>query len=163
MTILHGFLFWMLLFFSGQVSHVQADLSRNIEDGERIDMEKKNSLPNGTFNISNLKREDMSRFQKDQTSLSKSEEKIRSRFKKDPCFLLEKEKENFKNLKEAEKYLQCLLKKREVLVGDFYGVNRVAYRYVNIFDRLGYIRYKIMRIDKEIKKTELEIYELRKK
>lgn len=69
----------------------------------------------------------------------------------------------FKSLGEAKEYLKCLLKKREILVGDFFGINLTAYRYVNVFDRMSYIRYKIMHIDKEIKKTKLKISELRKK
>jgi len=72
-------------------------------------------------------------------------------------------KKDFDRLEEAEKCLKCLLKKRNVLEGDFYGINLTAYRYVNIFDRLGYIRYKIMQIDKKIKKTKLNISELKKK
>jgi len=67
----------------------------------------------------------------------------------------------FKNLKEAEEYLRCILKEREVLVRDFYGVNITAYRYVNIFYRIGYIRWRIMQIDKEIKNTKLEIHKLK--
>ena len=68
-----------------------------------------------------------------------------------------------KNLKEAEEYLKCLLKKRKVLVGDFYGVNLTAYRYVNIFDRLGYTRYKIAEIDIKIKRAKFAISKLEKK
>jgi hypothetical protein len=80
----------------------------------------------------------------------------------DKSCLTEERKEAFKDLKEAEEYLWCLLKERKNLEGDFYGINLTAYRYVNIFDRLGYIRYRIMQIDKEIKKTKLEIEKLRK-
>ncbi|MFQ6108504.1 MAG: hypothetical protein ACE5L7_03005 [Candidatus Aminicenantales bacterium] len=66
-------------------------------------------------------------------------------------------------LREAEKRLRCLLRERGVLVGDFYGINITAYRYVNIFDRLRYIRYRIRQIDKKIKETKLKILELKKK
>lgn len=78
------------------------------------------------------------------------------------CFQVLRKK-TFKNLKEAEEYLRCLLKQRDMLVGDFYGINITAFRYVNIFDRLNYIRYKIMKVDKEIKETKLKICELRKR
>ena len=72
-------------------------------------------------------------------------------------------KKSFKDLEKAEKCLKSLLKEREVLEGDFYGVNLTAYRYVNIFDRLNYIRYRIMQTDRKIKKVKCEIFELRKK
>ena len=68
-----------------------------------------------------------------------------------------------KNLVEAEKHLKFLLKKRNVFVGDFYGVNLTAYRYVHVFHRMGYIRYKIIQIDKEIKKVKFKISEIKKK
>lgn len=71
--------------------------------------------------------------------------------------------ESFKDLIEAEEYLKCLLKQRDILIGDFYGLNISVFRYVNIFDRMGYIRYKIMKVDEEIKKIKLEIYELSRK
>lgn len=67
----------------------------------------------------------------------------------------------FANFKEAEKFLECLEEERNVLVGDFYGINLTAYRYVNIFDRLGYIRYKIAELDKKIKRTKIAISRLR--
>jgi hypothetical protein len=72
-------------------------------------------------------------------------------------------KKIFKNIEEAEEYLKCLLKEKEVLVGDFYGVNLTVYRYVNIFDRLGYIRFKIAEIDIKIKRAEFEISKLERK
>lgn len=72
------------------------------------------------------------------------------------------DKKVFESLKEAEEYFRCLLKHRDVLVGDFYGVNITAYRYTNIFDRLGYIRYKIKQIDRKIKITKVKISELMK-
>lgn len=73
------------------------------------------------------------------------------------------EKKIFINSREAEEYLECLLKERELLVGDFYGVNLTAYRYVNIFDRLGYIRFRIKHTDKKIEETKSRISELKKK
>ncbi len=72
-------------------------------------------------------------------------------------------KKIFKSIEEAEEYLKCLLKEKEVLVGDFYGVNLTAYRYVNIFDRLGYIRFKIAEIDIKIKRAKFAISKLEKK
>ena len=77
-----------------------------------------------------------------------------------PCFK-EKGIEAIMDLKEAEEYLQCLSKERETMEGDFYGINITAYRYVNIFDRLGYIRYRIDYIDKEIEKIQLQIKKLK--
>jgi len=71
------------------------------------------------------------------------------------------EGKDFKNLEEAEKYLQCLLRERDILEKDFYGVNLTAYRYVNIFYRLGYIRYRLKQIEEEIKETKIEICRLR--
>lgn len=68
-----------------------------------------------------------------------------------------------KNLIEAEKHLKFLLKERDVLVGDFYGVNLTGYRYVNIFHRMGYIRYKIVLIDKKIRKIKFKISLIKKK
>lgn len=76
---------------------------------------------------------------------------------------LRKEEKIFVSLKKAEEYLECLLKEREVLVGDFYGINVTAYRYVNIFDRLRYIRYRIKQIDRKIAETKSRISELKKK
>ena len=77
--------------------------------------------------------------------------------------LKNEERKIVNSLEEAEEYLESLQRKRKILEGDFYGVNLTAYRYVNIFDRLGYIRYRIVQIDKKIKDTKLEISELRKK
>lgn len=59
----------------------------------------------------------------------------------------------FKNKKRAKQYLMYLQKKKKLLRGDFYGINRQDYRYVNIFDRLGYIGYKINRVEKEIQQV----------
>jgi hypothetical protein len=67
-----------------------------------------------------------------------------------------------KGLKEAEKSLKSLVKERETLVGDFWGINITARRYDNIFDRRNYIRYKIVQTDKEIQKTKLKISNLKK-
>jgi len=66
-------------------------------------------------------------------------------------------------LSEIEATLGRLFKEKEILMGDFYGINITAYRYVNIFDRLGYIRFKIREIEKEIKILEHRILELKEK
>lgn len=74
------------------------------------------------------------------------------------CFQVLRKK-TFKNVKEAEEYLKCLKKQRDILVGDFYGINITAFRYVNIFDPLSYIRYKIMKVDKGIKEPKTSQWE----
>jgi len=73
----------------------------------------------------------------------------------------ENRKKDFKNIEEAKKYLEGLIKEREILVGDFYGINITAYRYVNIFYPLGYIRYRIQKIDEEIVLVKKEIEKLK--
>ncbi len=88
---------------------------------------------------------------------------LKKRLEGDQNCLIWEGKRVFKNLEEAEKYHKCLLEERKILVGDFYGINQTAYRYVNIFNRLGYIRYKIAELDKKIKITRLSISELKKK
>jgi septation ring formation regulator EzrA len=70
---------------------------------------------------------------------------------------------DIQTLEEAEKYLEKLLKQRNILVGDFFGINQTAYRYALVFDRLGYIRYRIVKTDREIKAIKQKIAELRKK
>lgn len=90
-----------------------------------------------------------------------SNEIFKSELKENLLCLPIRDEKIFKNLKEAEEYFKCLLKEREVLEGDFYGINLTAYRYVNIFYRLEYIHYRIRRIDEEIKRTKLAICELR--
>ncbi|NIM90594.1 MAG: hypothetical protein GTO17_06560 [Candidatus Aminicenantes bacterium] len=74
---------------------------------------------------------------------------------------LEEEK-TFRDRREAEKYLECLLEERKVLEGDFYGLNLTAYRYVSIFYLQGYIRKKIFNIDKEIKRTKSALHNIEK-
>jgi hypothetical protein len=66
-------------------------------------------------------------------------------------------------LKEAKEYLKELLKQRNILVGDFFGINQTGYRYALVFDRLGYIRYRIVKTDKEIKAIKQKIAELKEK
>jgi len=72
-----------------------------------------------------------------------------------------KKGKDIQTLEEAEEYLEKLLKQRNILVGDFFGINRTAYRYAVVFDRLGYIRYRIMKTDREIKAIKQKISELK--
>lgn len=65
--------------------------------------------------------------------------------------------ETIKKLKELEERIKSLIKERQTLEGDFYGINITAYRYVNVFYHMGYIRCRIAEIDKEIEKTKKEI------
>jgi len=73
-----------------------------------------------------------------------------------------KKGKDIQTLKEAEEYLEKLLKQRNILVGDFFGINQTAYRYALVFDHLGYIRYRIVQTDKEIKAIKQKISELKK-
>lgn len=51
---------------------------------------------------------------------------------------------------QLEKRLEELKREKNILSGDFYGINQYGYRYALIFDRLGYIRYRLAKIDEEI-------------
>ena len=51
---------------------------------------------------------------------------------------------------EARKRLTELEKEKNILTGDFYGLNQLGHRYALIFDRLGYIRYRLTIINEEI-------------
>ncbi len=132
---MHRFLFLILLSLSVFCNPVQQAFSLEVEHEGKLKIEEENSRVNEIFN---------KELRGDQSCLASKGKKI------------------FKSLEEAEEYLRCLLKERKVLVGDFYGVNLTACRYVNIFGRMGYIRYKIKQIDKKIKKTKLKISELKK-
>ena len=70
---------------------------------------------------------------------------------------------DIQTLEEAEKCLERLLEQRNILVGDFFGINQTTYRYALVFDRLGYIRYRIFKTDKEIKGLKQKITELKRK
>lgn len=52
--------------------------------------------------------------------------------------------------------LKELERERQILTGDFYGINQYGYRYAMVFDRLGYIRFRLNQV-------ETEIAEIRKK
>jgi len=75
---------------------------------------------------------------------------------------IEEKRRACKDLREYEECLRCLLKERDILVGDFYGINLRNYRYVNIFFPLGYISSRIAQVDKEIGKLKSEIDALRR-
>lgn len=82
---------------------------------------------------------------------------MRQKVKEPPGCCLRSSQDNEKimeELEEVEKHLKCLLKERDILVGDFYGLNITAYRYINIFDRLRYIRFRIKEIDEKIMEIE---------
>jgi hypothetical protein len=51
---------------------------------------------------------------------------------------------------EARKRLAELEREKNILTGDFYGLNQFGHRYALIFDRLGYIRYRLTKINEEI-------------
>lgn len=128
---------FLILFSISLLSNpVEYDLSMNVREGVSLENEEKNLRINEMSKIS---------LEGYQYCPRRGVKKI------------------FKSIEEAKEYLKCLLKGREVLGGDFYGVNLTTYRYVNIFDRLGYIRFKIAEIDIKIKRAEFEISKLEKK
>lgn len=51
---------------------------------------------------------------------------------------------------ELKKRLEELKKEKDILTGDFYGINQFGHRYAMIFDRLGYIRYRLTKVNEEI-------------
>jgi len=162
------FLLLISLFLSIHANHVHAAFSRNIEDAEKIKNEKKNSKVNEILKIPDLTETETIVILEDQIYLIRPKGKVENKifrrmFEEDQSYLAEKRRKIFKKLKKAEEYLRCLLKEREIRIGDFWGINITAYRYVNIFDCRNYIRYRIMQIDKKIKKTKIKISELEKK
>ena len=168
MTNIFRFLLLIMLSFFIHVNHAHTAMSRYAENGKGIKTEKKNPTTTGILTISNLNKNKTRGIQKDKSSLTEKERKAehkmsRKSFGKDQSCLGENEKIFFKNLIEAEKHLKFLLRERDVLVGDFYGVNLTAYRYINIFHRLGYIRYRILQIDKEIRKLKFKISLMKKR
>lgn len=58
---------------------------------------------------------------------------------------------------ELKKRLEELKKERDILTGDFYGINQFGHRYAMVFDRLGYIRYRITKINEEIAEIKKKI------
>ncbi|MGQ9470200.1 MAG: hypothetical protein ACUVR0_00720 [Candidatus Aminicenantales bacterium] len=61
--------------------------------------------------------------------------------------------EEIARLRQRRKELE---RERQILTGDFYGINQYGYRYAMVFDRLGYIRFRLHQV-------ETEIAEIRKK
>jgi hypothetical protein len=150
MTILFRFLPFILLFLSILNTHVQPCSIKKAEKREKLEIEGKKSGEIEIEKISRSKKIIMIGAPENQASLIMLDREI------------DKEEIPFKNLNEAQDYLRGLLKERKEFEKDFYGVNITAYRYANIFNRMGYIRYKISEIDKEIKKTRIEIDKLKK-
>jgi len=152
------------LFLSVPHHHVQASASKDTRD-KNLFHKGKNPQVNETLKVSKPKKVIVISVPNGQKSLTKSKERIENRLSKRgfkwsrSCLT---EKEIFKNREEAEEYLGCLLEERKVLEGDFFGINLTAYRYVNIFYRMGFIRYKIFEIEKEIKLTKSVIRDLEK-
>jgi hypothetical protein len=151
MKALFRFLLFILLFLFIFNNHVQAGAINNVEKREKLEIGEKNSGTKEIAKTSRSKKIIMIGVSKDKASLIMLSRGI------------DKEERAFKNLEEAQDHLRGLLKKREVFEKDFYGVNITAYRYANVFDRLGYIRYKISELDKEIKKTKSEINKFKNK
>lgn len=58
---------------------------------------------------------------------------------------------------ELKKRLEELKKEKDILIGDFYGINQLGYRYAMVFDRLGYIRYRLKKVNEEIAEIEKKI------
>lgn len=79
----------------------------------------------------------------------KEEKKARKAAKEDE----EETQKGLRCRKEAEQYLKALEKQRETLVGDFFGINLTARRYDLVFDRLGFIRFRIKEVDEEIRRV----------
>ncbi len=46
--------------------------------------------------------------------------------------------------------LKELEKEKQTLTGDFYGINQYGYRYAMVFDRLGYIRFRLHQVETEM-------------
>lgn len=68
---------------------------------------------------------------------------------------------DFASLEEAEEYLEDLKKERDLLEGDFFGLNITAYRYTNVFFTPEYIRYRIAWVDAEIRRTQEAVSSLK--
>ena len=139
----------ILIFFYPK--HVQAKFVGYIEDEQKTQTEKKKQKANEIMKIRNLTETERIVIGKGRFQLIKPKIRIDDEMMK---ILTE--------LKEAEERLKILMKERDILVGDFWGINITARRYDNVFDRRNYIRFKIIQTDKKIKKTKLEISNIRK-
>lgn len=151
MALAPRFFLLIYLMFSFYPNHVQAFFTGYVEDEEKTQTEKKKHKADEIMTIPSLTKTEVIVIRKGQIYLIKPKLKIDEKMMK-----------ILQELKEAEECLKSLVKERETLVGDFWGINITAYRYVNIFDLRNYIRYRIMQTDKKIEKTELKISNLRK-
>jgi len=127
--------------------------------------QERNSQAKGRVTVLKAKNRKVMSVLNSLKSLTKPEERIEDKlsalgFKWSQSCL--DEKRTFKDSKEAEGYLKCLLEERKILEGDFFGINITSYRYVNVFYPRGYIRSKIFEIDKEMKRTKSAIRDLEK-
>jgi len=150
MAIVLRFFLLSFLLISFYPKHVQAAFTSYLEDGEKAKTEKKKHKATEIMKIQSLMETEVIVIEEGQIQLIKPKLKIDDEVMK-----------ILKELKEAEERMKTIVKERETLVGDFWGINITAHRYDNIFDRRNYIRYKIMQADKKIKKTKLRISNLK--
>jgi len=145
--------FFLLISFliSFYPNHFQAAFTGYLEEEEQAQAEKKKHKETEIMKIQSLTETEVIVIGEGQIQLIKPKIKID-----------DEKMKILKELKEAEECLKSLVKEREILVGDFWGINITAHRYVNIFDRRNYIRYKIMQTDKKIEKIEIKISNLKK-
>jgi hypothetical protein len=132
----------LLIFFYPK--HVQAVITGYIGDQQKAGTEQKKQKENEIMTTKSLTETETIIIGEGRFQIIKPKIKID-----------EETRKILKGLKEAEESLKSLMKEREILVGDFWGINITAHRYDNIFDRRNYIRYRIVQTDKEIQKTEL--------
>lgn len=151
MAVALRFFLLIYLLISFYPKHVQASFIGYAEDGEKTKTEQKKQKANEIMKIQSLTETEVIIIGEGQIQLIKPKLKIDDEMMK-----------ILKEVKETEECLKSLVKERETLVGDFWGINITAHRYDNIFDRRNYIRYKIMQADKKTKKTKLKISNLRK-
>lgn len=153
--IIFRFSFLTAIILYTSLNHIHASGFPDIMNKNLLYQEK-NSLTDQTTKVSEPKKIMVMSAPEGQKLLIRPRERIENRQSEkgfqwgQSCL---KEERTFKDRKEAEAYIYCLLEERKVLEGDFYGLNLTAYRYVNIFYRRGYIQHKIFNIDKEIKRT----------
>ena len=151
MAIVLRFFILISLLISFYPKHIQASFTGYVEDGEKTQTEKKKQKANEIMKIRSLTETETIVIGEGRFYLIKPKLKIDDKMMKIS-----------KELKEAEESLKTLVKERDILVGDFWGINITARRYDNVFDRRNYIRYKIVQTDKKIKKTKFKISNLRK-
>jgi len=162
--IIFRFFFLTAIFLCTSLNHIHASDSPVLIDKNLLYQEK-NSLADQTTKVSEPKKIMVMSASEGQKSLTRSRERIENRqpekgFQWGQSCL--KEERTFKDRKEAEVYIDCLLEERKVLEGDFFGINITAYRYVNVFYRRGFIQYKVFEIDKEIKRVKSVMRDIEK-